>query len=156
MSGKRFIADYSYKREFLVDFFKSTSIVFDLNVDESTQKKIRFMQKKISEIAKNIKSANDISKKEKARWNKTPLNPQAPIGGINMRMHPGMQQGMPLMQPGMQPVMQPGMQPGMQHGMPPGIPGMGMPPMPMGIPMMAPSNSSSEIKMRIRKIIQDK
>lgn len=74
----------------MVDFFKSTNIVFDLNVDESTQKKIRFMQKKIGEIAKNIKNANDITKKEKVRWNKTPLNPQAPVGGINMRMQHGM------------------------------------------------------------------
>ena len=59
LSGKYFIAEYPAKRDFLVDFFKGDRIVFDINVDDKTQRRIKMMQRKVHQIQSNIKNAAD-------------------------------------------------------------------------------------------------
>lgn len=147
LSGKAFIAGYINKRQFLVDFFKNENFVFDLNVDDKTQRKIKAMQRKVHTIFQNIKTANDAEKRER---NKKSL-------GNNMSMNPpgmfgmGMPPRMPMPMPNM---------PNSQMMMP--MPGQGYPP-PMGMMNMnrdqqQPQQPPQFVDMKtiISKTIQDK
>lgn len=56
-AGKAFIVDYTYKRDFLYDYYKDkNNIRFNINVDSKTFKKIKTMEKKVGEIIGNIKN----------------------------------------------------------------------------------------------------
>lgn len=119
ISGKEFIAGYPSKRGFLADYFKDSNFVFDLNVDVKTHRKIKNMQRKVGQIVKGIKNANDLERKVKARpMNSQPLDHRNPMmfggmPGINM----GMMNGGMMMNPQSMGMNQPtGTAPGMRMG----------------------------------------
>lgn len=62
-AGKEFIVDYSSKRKDIFKHYQDGTIIFNINVDGATLKKIKQSEKRAKETEEKIKKANESSKR---------------------------------------------------------------------------------------------
>lgn len=156
--GKDFLVDYSNARSKIYKFYKEKSnIIFNINVDAKTLRKIKMAERKAKETEEKIKKQTEATRRDNNRrapnqFSLPPINPM--IGG-----------------PMMPPIVGPGSAPGLMIPPPAVLGGVGVPPprvdggMMMGMhhphgprPMPGvPGNMQPQnLKARIAAIVKDK
>lgn len=162
--GRNFVVDYSNHRSKIYKFYKEgTSIIFNINIDNKTLRKIKQAEKKAKETEEKIKKQSEANRREN---NRRVMPPQmtlppglGPIGnpmmppmmgplGANMMMGPPPMGPPPMSNMGSMP---PPPMPGRMEGM------MGMPPphLPTRIPM-GPGPLQKDLKTKLGNILRDK
>lgn len=152
--GKNFLVDYSNARSKIYKFYKEKSnIIFNINVDAKTLRKIKMAERKAKETEEKIKKQSEASRRDNRRapnqFSLPPMNPM--MGGpmmppiVGPGSGPGMMMPPPAVMGGVPPRVDGGMMMGLHHPH-------GPRPIPGGPGPMQPQN----LKTRIAAIVKDK